>query len=832
MKKSAFLIFMFGLLQFSIAQTNRFIPYKIKNDVWVYVHPSSSMPVISEEYQMAFPFNYLGLAKVKIEDKWKWIDTTGKYVFTEYDSAQYLQKHDYFIVYKNNKAGIYSVRKKLLIVTLQYDGIEVLDYKLEDNSTLRSLPTFQNSEFDLLGLKMIKGKIKKQLIQIGYNIGAVRISPDWYDNIEYNDFQSHDFEGRFFTSSIDNKIGILENNGQKIVPAEFNEIQCVNTIVPNKVNPMRFYIVVKNNNYGLYNYIGQSILNPTYTSISQLENCHFPIFRLQNKSDLNGLCFGVTSKTTEPAYLRLHFEETTQMVVCRDKKWIDIFSPSGEKILTNLETDQLKKLNTQLYAFQNVKNQFGILWNSKNMVLDADYDEIKGIGSEKVVAIRKKNKWALFFLDKKQLGAFDFTFIGKLSDVGLINASNEKNQFGYINESGIWVIPAKYTNSLSFNQNSPLKTTIVDEIKVAPVALNGKYGFIDVKGNPFIQFEYDSAQPFSGLIAAVKSKNGWQVIGKGKKLMNRTYQRVRIVSGVALIYHKDSSGVLDFEGKWIFPMTKKAIYNIIDHSTDGFPFQRIQDELSFTQVAVISNTGQLIAKLEDFNIDEIDSKSWLLLGKKQSMVVDNKGTVVDLKVTGEFEWINPSHQLGVFKLTEKNGAKYRYFNVNKNTIENGLNDLKIEYVDDFTPLKVTKNNQVGFIGNEFKLYLPAVYTSIQPVYFTDNLVFIVNNNQGHYGIVNSKNEFLIPFNNQFIHQTLTLIETKWGQSHCSVICIKMSSKNAYYLFNNNKLQLLYEEFENLNNGFDVISETLFQVTNAEKEILNFVDSKGIKYFRK
>jgi hypothetical protein len=104
-------LFLILLLLFSqnlCAQFNRFIPYKLKNDVWIFVRPASAKPVIEEEFQLAQPFNYLGFAKVKLDDKWQWIDTNGKHVFTEYDSLNYLQNRDLFIAYKKGKCGVFS----------------------------------------------------------------------------------------------------------------------------------------------------------------------------------------------------------------------------------------------------------------------------------------------------------------------------------------------------------------------------------------------------------------------------------------------------------------------------------------------------------------------------------------------------------------------------------------------------------------------------------------------------------------------------------------------------------------------------------------------------
>ena len=815
------------------AQIDRFIPYKIKNDVWIYVRPASSKAVIAEEFQQAKPFNYLGHAQVEIEDKWRWIDTTGKYIFTDYDSVAYLRNKDLYLVKKKGKFGVISGISKVELVPTQFENIELMKFG-DEKSKQKTSMTSTFDQIDFLGYTTPKGKKKVQLIQIWLNQNTkprVAISTDVFETIGYHDYDLQSFNSRLFSVTNGESFGILNTQGKTIVPPKYSQIQVVDALINSNTTGYKKYFVVEiDQKQGLYNNDGQMVLKPIYNAVSKLENCMLPIFRIQGNSDLMGLYFGNAAQIVEPKYITLNYLESTQVVTCRDKKWIEMYQSNGSRLLSNLEISELKELIPGIYTYMSVNNLYGLTTN-KEMLLSASFDEIKQIGSNKVIAVRKKNKWALYSISKKQLGAFDFSFIGNYSQMGLINAANDKKQYGFINEEGSWIIPAKYNNAMCFNQNFPLLSNIVDDIKVAPVSLNGKFGFIDAKGNLFTKLEFDSMQSFSGLIAAVKSKNGWQVLGKGKKVMTRFYQRVKIVSGVALINHKDSSGVLDFEGRWIFPMTKKAIYNIVDHSSDNFPFQRIQDELSFTQVAVVNSFGYLITKIEDFTIEKIDNTSWLLLGKKQNALINSRGEVIDLKVVGEFEWLNDAHKIGVFKQKNANSIKTSYFSTATKKVLSELNDVQLEFDEETLKYKVWKNNQIGFIDESFRLLLAPQFKNIVPVKNAMSYHFIVQNYNGNYAIMNDKNSFVIPFENQFIYDKKYSIETKNGANEKTVFCIKKATMNQYYTETPKGFNLIYKEIENTNNELSVISDNLFEVLDSENNTLFFVDSKGYVYAR-
>jgi hypothetical protein len=71
---------------------------------------------------------------------------------------------------------------------------------------------------------------------------------------------------------------------------------------------------------------------------------------------------------------------------------------------------------------------------------------------------------------------------------------------------------------------------------------------------------------------------------------------------------------------------------------------------------------------------------------------------------------------------------------------------------------VLKNNQIGFIDESFGLLLAPQYKNIVPVKNTMNYHFIVQNYNGNYAIMNDKNGFVIPFENQFIYDKKYSVE--------------------------------------------------------------------------
>ena len=85
------------------------------------------------------------------------------------------------------------------------------------------------------------------------------------------------------------------------------------------------------------------------------------------------------------------------------------------------------------------------------------------------------------------------------------------NQFGFIDETGKLVIPAKYDDTNSFSDG------------LAVVKINSKWGFINKSGELVIPAKYDNAYVFSDGLASVKINDENVIINKsGKVIFNIT----------------------------------------------------------------------------------------------------------------------------------------------------------------------------------------------------------------------------------------------------------------------------------------------------------------------
>ena len=95
-------------------------------------------------------------------------------------------------------------------------------------------------------------------------------------------------------------------------------------------------------------------------------------------------------------------------------------------------------------------------------------------------------------------------------------------QWGYVDKSGVFVIPAQFEEAKSFTEG------------LAAVKKNGKWGYINTKGETVIEAQFDNAQIFSEEVAAVaigedSTTANWGFIDKtGKFVINPRFQGIVI----------------------------------------------------------------------------------------------------------------------------------------------------------------------------------------------------------------------------------------------------------------------------------------------------------------
>ncbi|NMG10890.1 WG repeat-containing protein [Brasilonema sp. UFV-L1] len=140
-----------------------------------------------------------------------------------------------------------------------------------------------------------------------------------------------------------------------------------------------------------------------------------------------------------------------------------------------------------------------------------------------------------------------------------IQFSDRRYEYGYVNQAGELVVKKpQFEYAKEFSEG------------FAPVKVNGKWGFINLKGQISISPEYDtvgessspysddydwSSSSFSEGLAGVKLNGKWGFINQsGKLVIPYQFDKVQKFSGgVATVRVGDLWGVINPEGKWIIP---------------------------------------------------------------------------------------------------------------------------------------------------------------------------------------------------------------------------------------------------------------------------------------
>ncbi len=189
-------------------------------------------------------------------------------------------------------------------------------------------------------------------------------------------------------------------------------------------------------------------------------------------------------------------------------------------------------------------------------------------------------------------------------------------KYGYKDENGNIVIPAKYDDALDFSDGLALvkfkgKCGFIDKTDklvipakydsawpfsdgLALVEINGKYGFIDKTDKLVIPAKYDSAWPFSEGLALVKIKGKYGFIDKaGKQVTPVKYDDAWSFSdGLALVKIKGKCGFIDKAGKQVTPVKYDDAWSF----SDGLALVKIKGKYGF-----IDKTDKLVipAKYDD-----------------------------------------------------------------------------------------------------------------------------------------------------------------------------------------------------------------------------------------
>jgi len=367
------------------------------------------------------------------------------------------------------------------------------------------------------------------------------------------------------------------------------------------------------------------------------------------------------------------------------------------------------------------------------------------------------------------------TFYCVNGQMTLKSFKDSTGKYGYKDQSGQIVIPAKYQSASSFVKD------------LAAVKLNDKWGFINSTGKEVISIKYQEENSFIDGLARVKLNDKWGVIDQsGKEVIPIKYQEVNtiFVDGLLRVKANDKWGMVDKSGNEIIPIKYQNIYDFYD----GLAAVRLNDKYGFIdkndKVVVATRFQSVIISFQEGLCGAQWNDKWGFIDKAGNEVVSNKYQEVKFfrdgwaKVKLNDKWgavdktgneiIPPRYDdvfsyifstgLGKVKLDKKWGAVDK---AGKEVIAIKYEDLYPTFNDGLSTVKL--NGKWGYIDTAGKEVVPFKYTDTRN--FTAGYAQVKLN--GLVGYIDKTGKEVIPVKYQAAHGfsedlAAVQINDKWG----------------------------------------------------------------------
>jgi hypothetical protein len=335
---------------------------------------------------------------------------------------------------------------------------------------------------------------------------------------------------------------------------------------------------------------------------------------------------------------------------------------------------------SDLAAVEVQPNKWGFLDQQGRMIIDPWFNELKVFSFFRgEIIVKKDNQWIYYDKHKKlqicsridvnfcinnkiiyvvENGKWGFVnYDGKVTIKPYYDFMDYNNgyciveingKYGVVDQNGNVIIPIQYLKDAIMNfqygqlilkisnklwiWNSNEKNKITNRVEtqeinqyykeqLALINENGKYGFINRKGNIVIQPKYDLARPFVTGLAAVKVRHQWGFINyDGKIVIPIRYNSVTDFDrGIAIIEKNKKYGILNSNGK----MVVGFLYDALKLGGRGF-FAKKNNKWG----SIDKNGKEVFEFIYDEIVDVYGVDGYLGKKDKKNRLIDVEGNLI------------------------------------------------------------------------------------------------------------------------------------------------------------------------------------------------------------
>ncbi len=454
-------------------------------------------------------------------------------------------------------------------------------------------------------------------------------------------------------------------------------------------------------------------------------------------------------------------------------------------VLKKSENDRnytIEKIDKYNYFVLKTNNNYGVIDNNGNTIIDAEYEKIIIPNPTKDVFVCNKGEETFILNSKKEklFEEYDSVEPIKLKNIAsdlmyeksvLKYKANEK--YGLINFDGKALTKAIYDNidSISYKEGELL------------VKQEEKYGVINIKGKTMIKTQYDNitsddysnekdGYKSAGYIVANKSEDGYKY------------------------------GYIDNKGKLQLPIEYNEISRVTEIQNENETFLIARKN---GQYGLLKNGKEMLGyEYQAIEYDE-NSKIFVLEKTKKFGIANAEGKIIvpveytDLELKGEYIYVKKDENKYVY---DKSGKAVN-IDYNKSIIQTDNNEYKIT---------ITVNNDkslYGIIDSNNKQIVEEKYLYIEYVYGN---YFIACGEDGKLGVIDDKGNIVIELNND-------VVEKVQGKNIIQVSDLNSNTTSLYSSNMKKTIELTSPTLENEENYLKIYNDKELKYLDQDGNII-------------
>lgn len=402
--------------------------------------------------------------------------------------------------------------------------------------------------------------------------------------------EAKDFSENLAPAKKDEKWGFIDKSGKTVIPFDYAEtyiFSCGLAVVRNDEQKIGFTFM----KYGYVDKNGKIILPINYVSATEFHQSHSGAIALVQDKDYKYQLIDDKGNKT------VNFEHNYNSAYWRSATELNLGYYYSDRLIR--------------YGIYNIEN--------KNFTVKPEYVDLLKSHENYYLVLTKEQKKGVCSVDEKIPAIYSYIFDQDNLYYAILGGTQTKTgisggKYVLYDYSGKKL--TKYDDKDSYDEITPFYEGF------ARVKRNGKYGYIDSKGNEIIPLEYEYAGVFSSGVAAVSNgeKKAGAINKKNQVVVPFEYENLgNFVDGVSFYKQDSLYGLINNKGEKI----TKPIFKGIGNFSEGLaPFMKDG------KIGYLNTKGEIVIQAE-YDTGNPFSEGCAMVSKdKKAGYIDKKGTLI------------------------------------------------------------------------------------------------------------------------------------------------------------------------------------------------------------